>query len=238
MVSGTSVFLMSVLNRVVRRACLAIAPRKRCAFASLPLFAVTTCSISASMLQAQVVYQAVAQGAFPGAAVAFGGPRWKRMFIKGYGTPTFESKIPITGNSIFDMASVTKVRRLSFSLALGRVFFFSSLLLYSCLVSCFFFCLLFFASWDAWTLQIMATVPAIMLLIDHEALSLDDRVAAILPEFQGPSKGKIRVKHVLQHVAGLRETLPVSEIPQDYDRDQVSRFTCAVFSALLFPPKW
>ena len=84
----------------------------------------------------------------------------------------------------------------------------------------------------------MATVPAIMLLIDHEALSLDDRVAAILPEFQGPSKGKIRVKHVLQHVAGLRETLPVSEIPQDYDRDQVSRFTCAVFSALLFPPKW
>jgi CubicO group peptidase (beta-lactamase class C family) len=49
----------------------------------------------------------------------------------------------------------------------------------------------------------VVTSVAAMQLCDRGALALDDRVAARLPEFEGPGKALCTVRHLLAHASGL-----------------------------------
>jgi beta-lactamase class C len=49
------------------------------------------------------------------------------------------------------------------------------------------------------------TATAVMQLVEQGALSLDQPVAEILPEFAGPGKERITLRHFLTHTSGLPE---------------------------------
>ncbi|KAK3240822.1 hypothetical protein CYMTET_49365 [Cymbomonas tetramitiformis] len=57
------------------------------------------------------VHTAIANRVFPGASVACGQTGSGRLhgFTKGYGTHTYESSVPTTSETVFDVASLTKV---------------------------------------------------------------------------------------------------------------------------------
>ncbi|MFQ5697432.1 MAG: serine hydrolase domain-containing protein [Myxococcota bacterium] len=52
--------------------------------------------------------------------------------------------------------------------------------------------------------KVLATTPAILLLIADGKLRLDQRVADLVPGFGEHGKGEIRVRHLLAHSSGLR----------------------------------
>jgi CubicO group peptidase (beta-lactamase class C family) len=52
--------------------------------------------------------------------------------------------------------------------------------------------------------KVMATTPAIMLLVERGLLRLDDKVKRYLPEFAGWGKDAITVRQLLTHFSGLR----------------------------------
>lgn len=52
------------------------------------------------------------------------------------------------------------------------------------------------------------TATAIMMLVERGYLTLDDPVAAIVPEFVVQGKGNIRLRHLLTHTSGLPDMLP------------------------------
>ena len=112
---------------------------------------------------AEVLWQGIAKQAFPGAVAAWGmgagagEPSDARLAL---GTMTFESSLPVTADSLWDVASLTKA---------------------------------------------MATVPAVMLLHEEGAISLDAPVAKYVPEFAANGKGALTVRQLLTHTAGLKE---------------------------------
>ena len=52
--------------------------------------------------------------------------------------------------------------------------------------------------------KVMATTPAVMLLVAEGKLQLDQKVCDVLPTFAEHGKGEITVRHLLTHSAGLR----------------------------------
>ncbi len=52
------------------------------------------------------------------------------------------------------------------------------------------------------------TATAVMMLVERGYLTLDDPVAAIVPEFVTQGKGNIRLRHLLTHTSGLPDMLP------------------------------
>jgi uncharacterized protein YbbC (DUF1343 family)/CubicO group peptidase (beta-lactamase class C family) len=56
--------------------------------------------------------------------------------------------------------------------------------------------------------KVIATTPAILLLIERGQLKLDDLVRQHLPEFGGEGTATITVRHLLTHTSGLRPGLP------------------------------
>src|SRR5262249_31053742 len=54
--------------------------------------------------------------------------------------------------------------------------------------------------------KVIATTPAIVLLMERGKLKLEDPVRKHLPEFQGPET--ISLRHLLTHTSGLRSGLP------------------------------
>lgn len=52
------------------------------------------------------------------------------------------------------------------------------------------------------------TAMAAMLMVEDGRLSLRDRVNQHLPEFQGPHKEKVVVRHLLSHISGMPDMLP------------------------------
>jgi len=56
------------------------------------------------------------------------------------------------------------------------------------------------------TKPVVAT--ALLLLLERGHLLLQDPVAALLPEFQGPGRDKVRLYHLLTHTSGLPDMLP------------------------------
>lgn len=52
------------------------------------------------------------------------------------------------------------------------------------------------------------TAVAAMLLVEAGRLSLRDRVSQHIPEFQGPHKEKITLRHLLTHTSGMPDMLP------------------------------
>ncbi|MCX7866190.1 MAG: DUF1343 domain-containing protein [Limisphaera sp.] len=57
--------------------------------------------------------------------------------------------------------------------------------------------------------KVVATTPAVMLLIEDGRLALDEPVARYWPEFAGGGREEITIRHLLTHTSGLRPGLPL-----------------------------
>ncbi len=66
--------------------------------------------------------------------------------------------------------------------------------------------------WDLASLtKVVATTPALMLLVERGLVVLDSPVVRYIPEFNSPGTSGITVRHLLTHTSGLRATLPLKE---------------------------
>ena len=59
--------------------------------------------------------------------------------------------------------------------------------------------------------KVMATTPAIMLLIERGQLQLDAPVCAYIPEFKGQGRERITIRELLTHTSGLPSGLETNE---------------------------
>jgi len=55
------------------------------------------------------------------------------------------------------------------------------------------------------------TVAATMLLVERGKISLNDKVASIIPEFGNRGKDQIRIRHLMTHTSGLPDMLPENQ---------------------------
>jgi CubicO group peptidase (beta-lactamase class C family) len=60
--------------------------------------------------------------------------------------------------------------------------------------------------------KVLATTPAIMLLVDRGLVDLDRPVREYLPEFVGEGKAAVSVRDLLAHTSGLRAFLPLNTL--------------------------
>jgi len=58
--------------------------------------------------------------------------------------------------------------------------------------------------------KVVATATAASILIEEGRLRLSDRVSQHLPEFSGPGKDAVTIRHLLTHTAGLRPSLDLA----------------------------
>jgi CubicO group peptidase (beta-lactamase class C family) len=58
--------------------------------------------------------------------------------------------------------------------------------------------------------KVVGTTTAVMLLVEDGKMSLDDPVQAYLPEFTGPRKERVTIRHLLTHTSGLPAGADVS----------------------------
>ncbi len=65
--------------------------------------------------------------------------------------------------------------------------------------------------------KVVATVPAILVLVENGRLQLDAPVARYWPEFKGRGKERIRLRQLLTHYSGLRPGLPPKPAWSGYD---------------------
>jgi CubicO group peptidase (beta-lactamase class C family) len=66
--------------------------------------------------------------------------------------------------------------------------------------------------WDIASLtKVVATTPALMLLVERGQVALDTPVVRYVPAFNGPGTAAITVRQLLTHTSGLRATLPLRE---------------------------
>ena len=68
--------------------------------------------------------------------------------------------------------------------------------------------------WDLASLtKVVATTPALMLLVERGKVALDSPVVRYVPEFNSPGTAPITVRLLLTHTSGLRGTLPLKDAP-------------------------
>jgi uncharacterized protein YbbC (DUF1343 family) len=65
--------------------------------------------------------------------------------------------------------------------------------------------------------KVVATAPAVMLLIEHGRIKLDDLVRTHLSEFRGEGTETITIRHLLTHTSGLRPGLPANPAWSGYE---------------------
>lgn len=65
--------------------------------------------------------------------------------------------------------------------------------------------------------KVMATTPAILLLVERGRIALEAPVAAYLPEFVGQGRERITVRSLLSHTSGLRAGLPATPVWTGYE---------------------
>lgn len=106
--------------------------------------------------------QAVSDNIFPGAQllVSHAG---RILFNRAYGLANIYTGRPVTRDTLFDLASLTKP---------------------------------------------LATALAVMILMQEEKLSLDQRLSSIIPDFCNTSKAGIQIQHLLYHTSGLPDYRP------------------------------
>ena len=56
--------------------------------------------------------------------------------------------------------------------------------------------------------KVVATTPCIMVLMERGRLKLNDPVSKHIPEFSGPEKSGVTIRHLLTHTSGLPPILP------------------------------
>jgi CubicO group peptidase (beta-lactamase class C family) len=93
---------------------------------------------------------------------------------------------------------------------------------------------------DALFLSASLTKPvvavAVMKLVERGWLTLDEPVAAILPEFAVEGKENVRVRHLLTHTSGLPDMLPDNEALRAALAPNEAFVAGACRQPLLFPP--
>jgi len=63
--------------------------------------------------------------------------------------------------------------------------------------------------------KILAATSSIMVLCDQGQVALQQPVVSILPAFDGPGKGAVTVRHLLEHRSGLRSFLRLDTLARD-----------------------
>ncbi len=63
--------------------------------------------------------------------------------------------------------------------------------------------------------KVVATTPAVMLLMDRGLIGLDRPVRDYLAGFMGKGKDAVTVRHLLSHTSGLRAFLPLNTLADD-----------------------
>jgi uncharacterized protein YbbC (DUF1343 family)/CubicO group peptidase (beta-lactamase class C family) len=64
--------------------------------------------------------------------------------------------------------------------------------------------------------KVIATAPAVMLLLERGQLDLDDPVQKHLPAFRGEGTGEVTIRHLLTHTSGLRPGLGLTPAWKGY----------------------
>ena len=77
---------------------------------------------------------------------------------------------------------------------------------------------------------------ALLLLVERGRLLLSDYVGALLPEFQGPERDKVRVYHLLTHTSGLPDMLPENVALRERHAPLSEFVRCTCSTPLLFTP--
>lgn len=86
--------------------------------------------------------------------------------------------------------------------------------------------------WDLASLtKVVATTPALMMLVERGRVALDSPVVRYVPEFNSPGTGVITVRHLLTHTSGLRGTLPLKDAP-----DSATALTMVLTTVPIAPP--
>ncbi len=110
--------------------------------------------------------------AIPGAQVTVA-KNGSIVLDKAYGHYTYDSLTDVSTETIYDLASLTKV---------------------------------------------LATLPAIALLVDRGEIDLEDSISMYLSDFVGSNKSGITVKQLLAHNGGVRSYIPFWSMAMDGDR--------------------
>ena len=71
--------------------------------------------------------------------------------------------------------------------------------------------------------KVVATAPAIMLLVEQGRVKLEDRAAKYIPAFASKGKGKITIRHLLTHYSGLPADLKPSRMRRTSGQKLLSR---------------
>ena len=86
--------------------------------------------------------------------------------------------------------------------------------------------------WDLASLtKVVATTPALMLLVERGKVDLAAPVARYVPEFRGAGTESVTVRHLLTHTSGLRGTLPLRTAP-----DSAAALEMVLTTTPLVPP--
>jgi CubicO group peptidase (beta-lactamase class C family) len=86
--------------------------------------------------------------------------------------------------------------------------------------------------WDVASLtKVVATTPALMLLVEQGKVVLDSPVVRYLVEFNSPGTSGITVRHLLTHTSGLRATLPLRDA-----RDSAAALRMVLTTVPIAPP--
>ena len=106
--------------------------------------------------------QAIAEEVFPG-GVLLVSKLGQTLFYDAYGVAHLSSRAPVTAETIFDLASLTKP---------------------------------------------LATTLAVMRLVQHNQIKLQQHLGQLLPEFEHTDKARVKLKHLLYHNSGLPDYRP------------------------------
>jgi CubicO group peptidase (beta-lactamase class C family) len=138
---------------------------------------------------AWLVDRAIDAGVIPGAVLAAGRntPEPVLLHVAGNAQRDAAARRPMTADTVFDLASLTKV---------------------------------------------VATLPAVLYLARRGSIGLDEPVDRYLPEFAGPGKDEVTVRHLLLHTSGL----PCQRRYYEYLEDRPAVLAAAMAEPLVARP--
>jgi len=121
----------------------------------------------------RLMRQAIADKIFPG-GVLLVAEKEEIVFFKAYGYAHLSERSPMTTETAFDLASLTKP---------------------------------------------LSTALAVMMLIQHDRIALEEPLGRILSEFKGTAKAEIKLKNLLYHNSGLPDYRPYYKVLEGVARD-------------------